>query len=737
MRSVLLACLFTVPALAAAAQDTVAPEDEATVLDAVLVTAGRNARTVSTIAQSVQVVEREEIESAMALSPDAADLIARLVPGYGPRNQTISGASETFRGRSVLIMVDGVPRNTPLRDVSRILSMIDLQTVERIEVVNGASSLYGAGATGGVINFVTRRGETEPPTVRLRAGLRAFTADIGGSLTPEVGLDVSGRRGAFDYMLSGTGEISDRTYDGRGNEMASDALLGQGGADRLTLGNLTGAVGYDFGPRRLEASFNWTRAEQKPDWFTDYDADPVAPDFDDPYFGQSLRENSAYLSGRYTDDEFALGRLAVTAFYNRIEKRAPFNKLSAINSQVYFSGDLANPTADFNQTTLSSERIGLNMTVATPLDRLSDGATLTWGADYAFDDTTQRLSNGQDAIAPMRQHSLAAFAQAEAPVTDRFRLQGGVRFDQFHLDVHDFRRPAAIAYPGTSAASVYPAIDVIGGSFSYSAWTFNAGAVFDLTRRVQLFGNVSQGYSLTDIGGFTRRAGTNSLAEICDAYGALAAAFGCSGTPDFTISYADIAPEPQLVTSYELGLRGDWGALRGGVSGYVSTSDDGVAYDVTANRVTQQKERIWGAEANVEYDFSERFTFGGVLGYVEGKYDANRDGSIGAGEYLPNNRIPSNWTGLAFVNVNAGHGVRARGEVEFFSGRDRIAGQTIDGEALFNVALWKTFEDGSEFSLGVRNVLDTSYINPSATATRGVATPGLGRTIFAAYTRTF
>lgn len=254
---------------------------------------------------------------------------------------------------------------------------------------------------------------------------------------------------------------------------------------------------------------------------------------------------------------------------------------------------------------------------------------------------------------------------------------------------------------------------------------------------MQLFGNFSQGYSLTDIGGFTRRAGLNSLAEICDAYGSIAAAYGCSGVPDFAVSYADIAPKPQLVNTYEAGMRGDWGNLRGAVSAYLSTSKDGVSYDVAANRASQQKERIWGVEASAEYDVNAMFTIGGVLGYVEGKYDADRDGVIGSDEYLPNNRIPSNWTGLVYVDANLGDGFRARGEVEFFSGRDRLAGQKLDGEALFNVAVWKEFADGSELSVAVRNVFDTSYINPSASATRGVPVPGLGRSVFASYKMTF
>ncbi|WP_048646714.1 TonB-dependent receptor [Nitratireductor soli] len=734
---VLSACFIST---AAWAQEDVPETGEATLLDRLLVTAGRDERSIASVAQSVQVLDKDEIKEAMRLSPNANDLVSRLVPGYSPSNQTISGASENFRGRNVLIMVDGVPRNTPLRDVSRILSLIDLNTVERIEVVNGASSLYGAGATGGTINFITKRGTSDKPTVTLRTGVTAFTGNPGRSAAPEASVSVEGRKGDFDYFFSANGELTRRTYDGHGNEMASDAMLGQGGGDRTGSAGLFGSMGYENGSRRFEMSFDWTYARQKPDWFTDYGTDPVRPDFSAPYTGKPLDEDSKYLTGKYTDSDFALGALEVKAFYNNINKRSPFTSLSSVNSMVYYSGNPLSPTAWFNQSALEAQRAGLNLTVNTPIDFLHDGATLTWGADYTYDDTKQKLTNGDDAIAPMSQHALSAFVQAEVPITDRFRIQGGVRFDQFFLTVDDFTRPAAAIYPATSLAHLYPAVNVAGGSFDYNAFTFNAGAVFDVTTQLQLFGSFSQGYTLTDIGAFTRRAGVTSIAEICDAYGALAAIYGCSGVPDFAISYSDIAPKPQLVNTYETGLRGDWGRFRGGISAYLSTSDDGVNYDVAANRVSQQKERIWGVEATGAYDVNDVndiFTVGGLLAYQEGKYDANRDGAIGDGEYLPNNRIPSTWKGLAYLTASFGDGFKARGEIEYFSGRDRVAGKDLDGATLVNLAVSKEFANGGELSVAVRNVFDTFYINPTATATRGAPVPGLGRSIFAAYTQTF
>lgn len=728
------------------AQDAQKPADNnPTMLDKIIIT-GRDDRSISSVAQSVQVIDQNAIGTAVGQGENASDLIARLVPGYAPRNETISGASETFRGRSVLIMVDGIPRNTPLRDVSRILATIDLDTVERVEIINGASSLYGAGATGGTINFITKRGTSDTPKVTVRTGVTAFTENFGKSAAPSGNVQVEGRSGDFDYFASASGNFSRRTYDGHGNEMASDAMLGQGGGDRTGWGDLSGVVGYENGSKRIELSADWTYARQKADWFTDYLSNPVKPNFSDAYTGEPLIEDSKYLAAKYTDSDFALGKLELKAFYNDIFKQSPFTKFSRVNSQVYLPTNPArptllplnrDPTASFNQTALEVQRSGINATVNTPVDFITQGSTLTWGVDFTHDQTGQTLLNGQDAIAPSSQNSVAAFAQAEVPVTDRFRLQGGVRFDQFYLDVDNFKRPAAAVLVGSNLVGL-PAIDVVGGSFDYNATTFNAGAVFDITPELQAFGNFSQGFSLTDIGGFTRRAGLNTNAETCDAYGtSIRPLLPCTNAPDYRISYADIAPEPQVVNTWEGGLRGDWGNVRGGASAYLSTSDNGVNYDIAANRVSQQKERIWGFEANAEYDISEMFTLGGSVGYVEGKYDANRDGKIGSNEYLPNNRIPTTYKGLAYVVTHFDNNLTLRTELEMFSGRDRIASQELDGAVLANIGVTKKFAGGQELNFAVRNLFDTYYVNPTASATRGADVPGLGRTIAASFKVTF
>jgi hemoglobin/transferrin/lactoferrin receptor protein len=55
-------------------------------------------------------------------------------------------------------MVDGARIETAT-DLNAALSMYDINEIDRIEVIKGAaSSIYGTGALGGVINILTKRG---------------------------------------------------------------------------------------------------------------------------------------------------------------------------------------------------------------------------------------------------------------------------------------------------------------------------------------------------------------------------------------------------------------------------------------------------------------------------------------------------------------------------------------------------------------------------------------------------
>lgn len=674
-------------------------------------TATRAPRPVSAIPGSVVVIDREQIEQQLSISNDPAEILSKYVPGYSASNQTVSGSAESFRGRGVQVLVDGVTRNTPLRNVSRIISLIDLNQIERIEVVNGASSIYGNGATGGIVNFITKKSTDGKPSLGVSAGLRAFTANVEDSLAPEASVRLSGDNSLFDYLLIATGEMTRDTFDGDGDRLPDDPLLGQGAFANGDSYSGLAKVGRDFddNSKRIELTAELTRFDQRPEFYSDYSTDPVSVDFTDPYNAKSIYEDSNYQSLKFDDREFALGSLSIQAFRNDIEKRFADARISVANPAVYIN-------RDEGQTTLIADQLGLRTTVDTKLDNIYDSLSLTWGFDFTHDETSQHFQDGVEAIAPMEQDSYAGFLQAEVAPVDWLQLRGGIRYERFRLELEDFTRPAYSFLVAPGFEATLPAVEVIGGTATYSETVFNIGAVAYLTDEVEVFGAFSQGYSLPDVGGFTRRAGLGTLGPV---------------------DFSDIAPEAQLVDNYEVGVRGEWERLRASVSGYISESDLGTTFDVSTNTVSQQKEQVYGVEAIAEADVTEQLVLGGVFSWSEGKRDTDDDGDLDS--YLPNNRIgpPLRLTG--YVNYETDFDLTLRLEGVYTGSRDRDDGVQrvkIDNALTFNLAADYPLLDGN-LSLGVENILDVEYENPTATASRNRPVNGFGRVVSVRYSRNF
>ena len=114
----------------------------------------------------VEVLAREEIEEKMLMTP--GDIVMMLNEMGGMRVQATSpslGAASVriqgMRGRYTRVLSDGLPL---FGDVGGLgLLQIPPMDLGQVEVIKGgASALYGAGATGGIINLLSRRPDAEP-----------------------------------------------------------------------------------------------------------------------------------------------------------------------------------------------------------------------------------------------------------------------------------------------------------------------------------------------------------------------------------------------------------------------------------------------------------------------------------------------------------------------------------------------------------------------------------------------
>ena len=141
-------------------------DEEATELDAVLVESTRSRHRVSDEPIRVEVIQQEEIEEKLLMTPGNIAMLVAETPGI--RVQVASpalGASniriQGLPGRYTQLLADGLPLYGG-QAASIGLLQIPPTDLGRVEIIKGsASALYGPAAMGGVINLISRKPRDE------------------------------------------------------------------------------------------------------------------------------------------------------------------------------------------------------------------------------------------------------------------------------------------------------------------------------------------------------------------------------------------------------------------------------------------------------------------------------------------------------------------------------------------------------------------------------------------------
>eukprot|EP01136_Pigoraptor_vietnamica_P044305 Opistho-1_new@20889 len=227
----------------------------------VIVTGNRTPKAVDKIPGAITVVSAAELLRSLTLTEDNTAVLAKTVPGYSESNQTLNTLGETMRGRAALYLFDGVPQSTPLRDGSRNATFTDMATVEKIEVIGGASAAEGVGAAGGVINYISKRATRD-----------GFHANIGGRLGSQfhddsetwgIKGDIAYKTDRFDVFAAAAYVDRGMTYDAKGRRIGLSASSSL--ADS-TQRNFFLKVGTDLGSngqQRLEATGSYFKLASK------------------------------------------------------------------------------------------------------------------------------------------------------------------------------------------------------------------------------------------------------------------------------------------------------------------------------------------------------------------------------------------------------------------------------------------------------------------------------------------
>lgn len=667
---------LAIAAPAYAAESTAQADEPQSQPDTIVVTATRVPTPITALPNTVRVLDREAIETQLAVSPSLIDSLSFEIPSLAPGRQKLTSFGESLRGRTPLYLVDGVPQSTPLRDGKRSGFTIDPAFVERVEVIFGANAIQGVGATGGIINYVT----VAPPEGGAwlnRTSLELTTDDFEDNALHYRGSALIGRKlGAFDFVVGAAYEEHGLFYDGRDRAVAVDPI--QGDIMDTTGWSVFSKLGYDLdADQRLELSANIFDQHGHGDYV-------VVPGNRRAGIPATSRKGDA--PGDPTENEarnFALTYRHETVFGGALTLQGFYYDFYALYGggtfPVFQDPAIAPRGTLFDQSALNSEKYGAKLTFSRE-DAFWPGLQLVTGADYLRDRTNQDLAQtGRLWVPNLIYRGWAPFLQLEQKLlNDVVRLSGGLRYENATLDVPDFTTIA-------SANSTF----VEGGSPSFDTLLKNVGLVVEPTRGLSIFASYAQGFTMPDAGLILRAV----------------------RTPGQTVEdLVDL--QPVIADNVEVGGSFRRGGLNLSASHFWSNSDLGSRIQVIGGAGVVQRERteIKGIEVSASYQFPGGMRIGAAFAALEGRYDSNGDDVVDRD--LDGRNIGPDRLNM-FVDGPLLQGLRGRVQASHLFDRKFDGGlpqHNFSGYTLVDALLSYQTDDVGRFTLGVHNLLDEYYI---------------------------
>lgn len=633
--------------------------------DTMVVVGSRTPTQINQIPGAVWVVEQEELHEQIESGADLKTALGRLVPGLDLAPQGRTNYGQNLRGRSVQVLIDGVSLNSS-RALSRQFDAIDPFNIERVEVLSGASSLYGGGATGGIINIITQKGEAGAPELRTQAGLTTGFND-GDDLDYRVSQSVSGGNQRVQGYLGVAYRDNGRHFDASGDEIFPDIAQTDLQDNRSidVLGNLTVNLApdqtLDVGAQLYRSGYEGERGVYFPN------LDAASPNLDDAEIRDGYRSDRDPTTDRkMVNLQYHHADLLGQNFYLQAYHREEEASFQAFPYPV--AGD-----SEFRASRQNTDLSGIKGLFDA---QLGDSVTLTYGLDVdrerfdanqmIFDKAVSDASGGliQDAASVEPRYpsyqvdGIAAFTQGDWQVTEGLKLSAGVRRQHMDVEVDDFK-------------------GIPGGENDYDATLFNASALYDFGNGHQNWVRYSQGFELPDPAKYYGKSAEVSVAE----------------NPLSAIKTDQV----------ELGWRyrgQDW-LTQAAI--YYAWSDKAVenAEDLSVSVVDEEK-RDYGFEGAVTRYFDHGFEAGGTLHLVRSEQE-NADGEWEKRDA----RYASLSSATAFLGWSdfaRSARLQANHNFDLEDAEDR----RIEGVTTFDLLLSRQTGVGT-FSVGVQNLLDKQY----------------------------
>ncbi len=366
-------------------------------LDEIIVTAGRVKESRKYVVNNVTIINKQEISQSFVVS--VGDLLAekaigvvRELPGtltsIGIRGFRTETHGNDLKGH-VLVLLNG--RRAGTGNVAKILT----KNVERIEIIRGPASVqYGSAAVGGVVNIITRQGESE---------LSGFVESRLGSFdTKEMSVGLSGEINGFDF--SGAilkGSKSDYTT-ARGDKYHNTSL---GSEESLSLN-----FGYTFLQNHrigfIFSGYNFDKSGS-PDYLSQNDLDD--------YTDKSNNSFDLIYDGKTKDSRY----LWTVRYFKGKDKDIFIDPVASNPS----SWDDGNPSETITKNQGAQAQFTANIGIV----------SITTGLDWADYDIDSAYNPKKSSYA-----NVAGFLLGKIKLLDdRLTLSGGLRYDTYEVEVNE------------------------------------------------------------------------------------------------------------------------------------------------------------------------------------------------------------------------------------------------------------------------------------------------------------
>jgi iron complex outermembrane receptor protein len=388
----------------------------------------------------------------------ALDEAVKLVPGIKVDNQANGERLHvSIRGQGILsergvrgikILIDGIPVNDPTGFAPDLFD-IDFANVQNIEVVRGpAASLYGGGASGGIISVTTK----SSPDVPL---FGAVHASAGSNNFWKSGLQFGGNVNNVNYNVSFGRTMGDGYR--QHTHFWADNLYGKATYSPSDVVSITPIIGWTHAYHENPEGINLDY----------YNSDPKLPNDDAIRFNEFLETNRVYggLTGKVNFND----NNDIT--FNVYNKHTLFTEAN--------NAEFDHRTINTSGTTIQYDLTNTNLSGSLK-NTVSLGSDLQWQNYLDYRDTNFLSLEGhyRDADSKIKQSGLGVFLLDNLRIDQLWTLMFSLRYDKINNELIDNLK---IPYD-------------LSGSKDFSKATSRVGVAYSPCTEWNLFLNYGQGF---------------------------------------------------------------------------------------------------------------------------------------------------------------------------------------------------------------------------------------------------